>query len=269
MQELSFKTKRKILYLEILFFAITVFIFVRLLYLQFVKSAELYKKALANQTQIIKMQANRSIIYDRSGKVPLAYNKKSMTVYLILGHMPPKATEQEIIFSNLIKIINISYNDIQTAITQQAIDKYTPVILKYDIDSATLVKLSENSENLKGVYWENIPTRVYPMRERASHLIGYTGIISKNELKKLKSNPEYHPGSIIGKMGIEGYYDEIIRGKEGIKERIVDATGNVKEEEVKKEPVPGNSLVLSIHLYHPKLGQLLFQNLLLEKFFHW
>ncbi|MGC8765701.1 MAG: penicillin-binding protein 2 [Brevinematia bacterium] len=246
MQELSFKTKRKILYLEIFVFSISLFVFLRLLYLQFIKSAELYKKAIANQTQIIKIQANRSIIYDRTRKNTLAYNKKSIAVYLVPAHLPEKILEQRIVFSNLMRLINVSYEEIQTAITQQAIDRYTPVILKYDIDSSTLVKLSEFTENLKGVYWENMPTRVYPLGERAAHLIGYTGIISKSELKKLKSNPEYHPGSIIGKMGIEGYYDEIIRGTEGIKERIVDATGKVKEEEIKKEPIPGNSLVLSI-----------------------
>lgn len=246
MQEISLKTKKKILYIEIIIFVTIGFLFLRLFYLQFFKSAELYKRALANQTQVLKIQANRSIIYDRTKEYQLAFNKPSIAVYLIPAYLPQKKNEQLIVFSNIMKLLDVSYEYIQTAITQQALDKYTPVILEYDTDYKTLVRLSEFSENLQGLYWDNIPKRTYPLREKAAQLIGYTGVISKEELKKLKSNPEYHPGSILGKMGIESYYDEIIRGKEGIKERIVDARGNVKEEEMKKEPIPGDTLVLSI-----------------------
>ncbi len=246
MQEISLKTKRKISNIEIIVFCVFVFLFLRVFYLQFIKSQELYKRALANQTQVLKIQANRSIIYDRTKNYQLAYNKPSIAVYLIPAYLPQKKKEQQIVFSNIMNLLEVSYEYIQTSITQQALDKYTPVILKYDSDYETLVRLSEFSESLQGVYWDNIPKRTYPLREKAAQLIGYTGVISKEELKKLKSNPEYHAGSILGKMGIESYYDELIRGKEGIKERIVDVRGNVVEEIMKKEPIPGDSLVLSI-----------------------
>ena len=246
MQELSYRTKRKLTYIEIGIYIVVFFLFTRLFYMQFFKSGEYYKKALANQIQIIKIPAYRSIIYDRTKQTILAYNRRSIAVYLIPAHLPKDRTEQNMVLSNLSDILGLSVGEINSQITQQALDKYTPVILKFDIDSRTLVNLGENSEKLKGIYWDNIPRRIYPLGEKAAHLIGFTGFIDKDELKKLKNNPEYHYGSIVGKMGLEKFYDETIRGKEGIKSRTVDAYGNVKEEEIIKEPIAGNTLVLSI-----------------------
>src|SRR5208282_4428214 len=97
-----------------------------------------------------------------------------------------------------------------------------PVIIKSDIDTQTLVRFKEHYELYRGFDCENRPRRVYPLKEEAAQVIGYTGVISKDELKKSKSNPEYHSGSVVGKMGIEKYYDDTIRGKEGSTERVVD-----------------------------------------------
>ncbi len=246
MQELAYKTKIRLNIITVIIYFLCFIIFMRLIYLQLIRGEEYYRQAQENRTQIIKIPAYRSVIYDRSAENKLAYNRKSMSVIAIPANLPEDPSEREETLSNASLLLNIGVDQIETILKEQALDKYTPVVLKYDIDSKTLIHFTEHYDLYKGLYWENRPRRIYPLRETTAQLIGYTGIINKDELKKLKSNSEYHSGSILGKMGMEKFYDETIRGKEGVLERVVDVNGDVQSENKVKEAVSGNALVLSI-----------------------
>ena len=57
-----------------------------------------------------------------------------------------------------------------------------------------------------------------------AHVLGYVGEISPKQLEE----PEYkekgfRPGDIIGKGGLEQYYDEYLRGRPGYRKVIVDS----------------------------------------------
>lgn len=254
MQELATKTKIKLNIIQGILYVFCGLLFIRLIYIQFIKGQDYYKQAMENRTQIIKVPAYRSVIYDRGKENKLAFNRKSMSVIAIPANIPEDPVIRETFFSNTSILLDMSIEEIKTTIKEQAIDKYTPVILKYDIDPKTLVRFTEHYEQYPGLYWENRPRRIYPLREKAAQLIGYTGVINKEELKRLKVNKEYHSGSIVGKMGIEKFYDESIRGKEGILERVVDVKGNVQGENKELEATPGNPLILSIDKDLQELG---------------
>ncbi|NPV01598.1 MAG: penicillin-binding protein 2 [Brevinematales bacterium] len=254
MQELSSKVKSRLNILTGIIYGLVGIILIRLFYLQIIRGEEYLKQSLSNKTQIIKIPAYRSVIYDRTKENKLAYNRKSLCIVVIPANLPEDPFEQETVLSNAAILLNMKIDEIKLKITEQAFDKYTTVVLKYDIDPEILVRFAEHIEKYPGLLWENRPRRVYPLMEKSSQLIGYTGIISKQELALLKGKPEYHYGSVLGKMGIESQYDFDIRGKEGILERVVDAKGNVIEQTVQKEPVAGNPLVLSIHKDLQELG---------------
>ncbi|OHD56256.1 MAG: penicillin-binding protein 2 [Spirochaetes bacterium GWF1_51_8] len=247
MQELSSKVKTRVNILAVVIYALVGILFIRLFYLQIIRGEDYLKQSLLNKTQIIKISAYRSVIYDRTKENKLAYNRKSLCVVVIPANLPEDPLQQENVLSNTSILLGMSVSNIKLKIQEEAFDKYTPVVLKYDIDPGVLVKFAEHIEKYPGLLWENRPRRVYPLMEKASQLIGYTGIISKQELAQLKGNPEYHFGSVLGKMGIEKMYDAQIRGKEGILERMVDAKGNVIEQSVQKEAIAGNPVVLTIH----------------------
>lgn len=246
MQELSHKFKFRLLIITIIIYTITFLMLGKLFFLQLVHGDIYLKKSLQNRTQLIRIPAYRSVIYDRNLKTKLAYNRKSMSVILIPANLPEDPVERLQGLSNASKLLDIPLDKLQTTIKEQSIDKYTHLILKYDITPRTLVQFAEHHEKYPGMYWENRPRRVYPLSEKSSQLIGYTGVISKSELLRLKKHSEYHSGTILGKIGIEKYYDEKIRGKEGIQERLVDARGNVLKQTIRKEAIAGRPLVLSI-----------------------
>lgn len=247
MQETSADEKTKIYVTGGIIFSVVFFLFIRLFWLQIIKGDIYLEQSMDNRTQYITVPAYRSVIYDTTGENQLAYNRRSLAIVLIPGNLPSDATEKTNALSNAAELLNLNLEDIEETIEEASDEKYTPIVLKYDISSAELVKFAENYELYPGMFWENRPRRIYPLREDASQVIGYTGIISPSELDELGSLEQYHSGSVLGKMGIEYVYDEEIRGLEGLTERIVDARGNVLEQTIIKDAVPGDPLILSLH----------------------
>ena len=89
--------------------------------------------------------------------------------------------------------------------------------------------------------------RQYPYKEVFSHVLGYIGQISEEELK----NPKFaalRGGDLIGKMGIEASYERILRGKSG--KQLVEVTASLKT--VRKlgqtDPVLGQDITLTLDL---------------------
>jgi penicillin-binding protein 2 len=80
-------------------------------------------------------------------------------------------------------------------------------------------------------------------------VLGYVGEISPAQLE----NPEFkekgfRPGDIIGKGGLEQYYDEYLRGRPGYRKVIVDSRGRVQSEIARVPPQAGMDLVTTIDL---------------------
>src|SRR5262249_39213743 len=93
------------------------------------------------------------------------------------------------------------------------------------------------------------PQRFYPLGTVLAHVLGYVGEISPTQLE----SPEYkdkgfRPGDIIGKGGLEQYYDEFLRGKPGYRKVIVDSRGRVQTELETVQPQAGQDLVTTIDL---------------------
>ncbi len=87
--------------------------------------------------------------------------------------------------------------------------------------------------------------RFYPFKDTFAHVLGYVGQISPDELK----NPEFanfSADSVIGKMGIEQFYDADLRGSDGEKLIEVDATGRYVRTLGQTDPIPGKNIVLTL-----------------------
>jgi len=145
--------------------------------------------------------------------------------------------------TELLGIIGIRY-----MLFLNSYQKYLPVTIAKDISEETAAYLLENKDTLQGVNIEEELLRVYEAGEAFSHLLGYTGKISYEELEELKEyNDNYSLQSIIGKAGIEQYMEESLQGKDGEKEVYVNNTGRVlKEGESISETAAGKNVYLSI-----------------------
>ena len=92
------------------------------------------------------------------------------------------------------------------------------------------------------------PQRFYPLGKTLAHVLGYVGEISPKQLEKEEFKDKYRPGDIIGKGGLEQYYDEFLRGKDGYRKVIVDSRGRIQTEVDVVPPQSGQDLVTTIDL---------------------
>ncbi|MGL5955754.1 MAG: penicillin-binding protein 2 [Brevinema sp.] len=219
----------------------------RLLYLQVLKSTSFKSRAVQNQTRDLYIPSYRSIIYDRNKELQLAYNQRSLVLTVIDANLPKTNTIERINqFKEMAHILNTSPEAICTMIKTQYIDPYTPIILQDNISLDIINQFAEKIDEFPGVFWDNRPKRVYPYQEAAFHIIGYTGLLNKEEYRTNTTKEEYYMGTHIGKGGIEKYYDQDIRGKSGVLVRTVNARGQVLQQDMVKEPIQGEHLVLTI-----------------------
>lgn len=87
--------------------------------------------------------------------------------------------------------------------------------------------------------------RQYPEKEAASHLLGYIGQISEEELKD-PNFTGYKSGDVIGKIGIEAEYEDFLKGTNGKQLAETDSMGKVIRKLGETDAVPGRDIVLTI-----------------------
>jgi len=102
--------------------------------------------------------------------------------------------------------------------------------------------LSEGKTNL-----EIDSLRSYPYKAMTSHVLGYIGQISESELKQ-KDFSDYKGGDLIGKMGIEGEYESLLRGIDGKEMVEVDSMGREIRKLGKTDPVPGQDITTTLDI---------------------
>lgn len=84
--------------------------------------------------------------------------------------------------------------------------------------------------------------RQYLYGEVLAHVLGYLGEANENEVKENK----FKAGDLVGRMGVEEQYNELLKGKEGGEVFEVDAQGRKIRQIGKTEAIPGQDLHLSL-----------------------
>ncbi len=99
--------------------------------------------------------------------------------------------------------------------------------------------LSEN----KNLHIDSI--RYYPMKEYTAHVLGYVGLVSKEELARFDPML-YSNNDTVGKTGIEKQYEKELHGIPGRELIEVDALGNKVRTLGQNDPVPGKDITLTL-----------------------
>lgn len=209
-------------------------------YLQMIKGEEFKERAVENCIRSLVEDAPRGRIYDRQEEL-LVTNRPAVVVSII----PAEVDDLEKLSERLSRIIGISPEEISQTVKNYRENPFKPVKILDDCKTNKIVEIEERKDELKGVVLEVKPRRDYLYNDFAAHSLGYVGEIDKEELQQF-GNPKFQGGDIIGKAGLEKYYDDILRGEKGGKEVEVDASGQEIAVLLYQKPVPGEDLVLTI-----------------------
>lgn len=120
----------------------------------------------------------------------------------------------------------------------------SPYTFALDVTDEVVSKIKENSGFYQGVDVEVIPVRKYTDGTLAPHVLGRVGAIDAEEYAEKKSEG-YSLTDMIGKSGIELAMEKYLKGVDGEKTIYTDGNGN-RTTEVTTEPIPGNTVVLTM-----------------------
>lgn len=171
-------------------------------------------KALYQGSRVVK--AKRGTIYDRNGNV-IAVDATSYSAYAVLSKTyvsgKTKLYAQEAHFDQLATILHdvlgLDKADVLKRLKEGVQDEKWQVEFGNGGKNMTLekkqaIEAAMKSQKIAGIYFDEHPARTYPNGNFASYLVGY----AQNEEVKGQE-------SVVGKMGIEAAYDDILRGKDG------------------------------------------------------
>ena len=143
----------------------------------------------------------------------------------------------------LASILGVSAESINNKLNMSYVKDDTFVPIKNVATTENSIK--EQALTISGVKITTESGRVYPLGKEASLLIGYVQAINAEELAE-NEGKGYNSNSVIGKAGIEKYYEDTLRGKDGKEIYIVDESGNKKKTIVKQELENGKDVKLTI-----------------------
>ena len=208
-------------------------------------------KTISSQVKIIP--ADRGEIFDRNAMLPMVINSDSFAVELTPGEIPKNYYDT--VTSKLAALLEISKFDIDKKIPPSMRNSYSSIQIKANVPFEIISNIAENKTDLPGVSWISKPIRNYVEQGSISHVVGYVGDITQDELNRLY-NKGYTKNSIIGKTGIESQYDEFLQGTPGRESKTVDVRGKIiSDAPIIQPPKMGNNLVLTIDSTIQKLAE--------------
>jgi penicillin-binding protein 2 len=245
-----------------------IILFLRLGFLQLVKTDEYRTLARQNHLRLTRLSAPRGEIFDRNG-VRIVSNRPVYTISLT--NLGLKESAQVVNYlAELLqgeKSFQGKTKEQIKAEIQAKINKFTknkdvkekfspgePIKIARDITPQTIFKIEELRYQLPGVVVDVEPERQYPYGDLLVPVVGYIGEINELELTAHKDEG-YYLKDLIGKEGLEKFYEAYLRGTPGARQVEVDALGRPVRDLGIKEAVPGNNLFLTIDARLQRLTQ--------------
>ena len=214
----------------------------RMYYLQVIEADQYKTLAEDNRINLRLIAPARGRILDRFG-IPVAKNRLDYRVVLIKEQVPDVAATLD----TIAQIIPISDGQ-RTRILKDISRKpsFVPVTVSENLSWDQFATLNVHSPDLPGIQPDAGPTRDYPLNDALSHVVGYVGAVTEEDLQASSDPLLQLPGFKIGRRGVERVRDKELRGKPGNSRVEVNAVGRVVRELARQDGVQGADQYLTI-----------------------
>ncbi|MGB8815216.1 MAG: penicillin-binding protein 2 [Paracoccaceae bacterium] len=197
-----------------------------------------------NRINIRLIPPARGLIQDRNGRL-IAGNEQNYRIVITRED----AGDVEAVLHRLATLVPLTPEDIDKTLKEaKRRSPFVPIIVADRLAWDDLSKVALNAPSLPGVSPEVGLSRVYPLDTDFAHIVGYVGPVSERDLAELEDpDPLLQiPKFQIGKIGVERWTEDTLRGTAGAKRIEVNAVGRVMRELERQEGDPGADLRLTI-----------------------
>ena len=240
-----------------------------------VASGEDYRVRQENQSvRAVRLPATRGRILD-SNQQPLAVNRLRFDVHMYIDELRPlfythymrlkdgrklrRAEQDELgrtaryqVVSNLTMQVSLRLGeplvlDEEKFHTHYYKRRYTPMAVMQDLSPGQVARFVEQIHAVPGVDLSVNPVRTYPNGDMAFHTLGYLRLDDDPDTgDDIPFRFRYRLPDYVGVDGLEGVYDELLRGEAGAKTIRVNNISYRTSEEVWEWPESGYNIVLSL-----------------------
>lgn len=193
-----------------------------------------------NLFKTLSTPASRGRIYDRKGTV-LVKNKSSKTV-LADGDV----ADNPDVIKKLSAVLGMPPGVIRQRVLDESLGAQSQRIVATGVRLRDVAFISEHADAFPGVSVEDRSVREYPYGALAAHALGYTGSPTSADLENAVEGRNIEPIDVVGKSGVELYYDGILSGDKGTRRMVVDANGRIVNVVSETAASRGSDLYLTI-----------------------
>ena len=226
MAYMSLKNQKRIIKILIVCGILAIILFLRLIYIQIIKSGHYTQMAYDQQTRQRTVAAKRGTIYDATGTKVLAQSI-SVNIVTVVPNSIDKE-DKEAVATKLAEILELDKDEVLKKVNKNSSSE--TIASKVDKTKANEVLQYISDEGISGVRVDEDTKRVYPYTELLAQVLGFVGTDNQ------------------GLAGVEAYYNDELSGIPG---KIVGSTdGKGRETPFTNEqyiaPIDGNDIVLTI-----------------------
>lgn len=194
-----------------------------------------------NRLRQISLEAPRGLIYDRHGR-QLVENVPSYT--LLLDRSLSRDLDASLEFAA--GVLGVDAAELRRRLEENRGGKFQQVRLATRLDLVQVARLRVEQLEHPELEIAAEHLRLNRHAHYTAHLMGYLGRVTKEDL----AAPEnaFRRDDLLGRQGIEGRYEDFLRGERGEQLVVVDSRGRLVE---KLEPAlahPGGDLRLTLDL---------------------
>jgi penicillin-binding protein 2 len=232
-------------------------LFSRLFYLQVIQHDYYQLLAEQNRVNIVPVVPHRGVILDRNG-VTLASNYAAYTLEIT----PSQVDNLDGVIKELSTLVEITPKDLRRF--EKRLEEepdFSSIPIRTRLNDEEVARFAVNRYRIPGVQINARLFRHYPNNEVASHVVGYIGRMSEADFGGLQKKGlayNYTKSDHIGKVGLEQYYEQVLRGVTGYEHVETDANGHSIRTLRSILPISGNNLLLAIDVRLQQIAEAAF-----------
>ncbi len=216
----------------------------RLYQLQVLETQRFSTLAEENRINLRLLPPSRGLIFDRTGQ-PLAVNRNNFRAMATSD----RGRGADVLVERLDQIFGLGEAEKTRLLRELRRSRNAqPIVVRENLGWEDVARVEFNAPDLPGVFIDLGQSRDYPEGELMSHIVGYTGRVSDEDLAG-RDDPLLQLATMrFGKKGVERSLEDDLRGRAGAVQVEVNAVGRVVRELDRTEGQPGSNALLTIDL---------------------
>lgn len=215
----------------------------KLWFVQVGQGAQYEVAAADQQIKPVPTVAPRGTIVDRSGRLVAGIERHPTLI------VDPTRIGDEAAVESLIQEVagldeSLSSVDVRAMFDEAAADQVFP-LKGVTLDHGDAMFVLGNRNRFPGVEVEWTPVRTYPLGSVAAHIVGYAAAPSAEDLEE---RPDLDRNGIVGKAGVERFYDADLQGEQGLRYYDILPSGQIIRLAEEEPAIPGHTVTLTIDM---------------------